>query len=310
MRILVIGAGATGGYFGGRLLQAKRDVTFLVRERRAAQLRKTGLVIKSPRGDFTLPDPPLVQAAELRQPFDVILLSCKAYDLDSAMESFAPAVGPQTSILPLLNGMRHLDVLEAKFGAQAVLGGQCVISSALDAEGRILHLNELHSISSGERKGGRSTRVDAIYKEISEAPFDFKVSENILQGMWEKWLFIATLAGVTCLMRAAIGDIIEAGGAEWPARLYEECVQIATEAGFPPAQPSRDVGLKMMSTPGSKLTASMLRDVEGGGRTEADQILGDLLSRRKSNPASFSILSAAYLHLKAYECRRIRELGV
>jgi 2-dehydropantoate 2-reductase len=304
MRILVVGAGATGGYFGGRLLQAGRDVTFLVRERRAAQLRKTGLVIKSAKGDFTAPNPKLVLASELRQAFDVILLSCKAYDLEAAIESFAPAVGPQTSILPLLNGMRHLDVLEAKFGAQAVLGGQCVISAALDPDGRIIHLNELHGISFGERKGGRSARADAIQKAFSEAIFDCQVSENILQGMWEKWVFIASLAGITCLMRSAIGDIIAAGGAEWLARLYEECAQIATDAGFPPGQPSRDLSLRMMGSPGSKLTASMLRDMEGGGRTEVEQILGDLVRRRKTNTVSFSIL-----HVKAYETRRKRELG-
>src|ERR1700761_6708712 len=242
MRILVIGAGATGGYFGGRLLQAKRDVTFLVRERRASQLRKTGLVIKSPKGDFSLADPPMVQAAELRQTFDVILLSSKAYDLEDAMESFAPAVGPETSILPLLNGMRHLDVLQARFGAQAVLGAQCLISSAMDPEGRILHLNELHGIHFGELKGGRSPRVDAIHTEFSGAPFDCRVSENILNDMWDKWVFIASLAGITCLMRAPIGDIISSGGQEWPTRLWEECAKIATDAGFPPSRIAADRG--------------------------------------------------------------------
>ena len=141
MRILVVGAGAIGGYFGGRLLEAKRDVSFLVRARRATQLRATGLVIKSPCGDFSLANPPCIEAAAVRQPFDLILLSCKAYDLEGAIESFAPAVGPDTAVLPLLNGMRHLDVLEARFGAEAVLGGQCVISVALDPDGRIVHLN-------------------------------------------------------------------------------------------------------------------------------------------------------------------------
>src|ERR1700692_2855663 len=111
MRILVVGAGAIGGYFGGRLLEAGRDVTFLVRPRRAAELADAGMVIKSPNGDVTLKNPPAVQADRLRVKFDVMLLSCKACDRDDAIKSLAPAVGPQTSIIPLLNGMLHLDVL-------------------------------------------------------------------------------------------------------------------------------------------------------------------------------------------------------
>src|SRR5580700_8482441 len=136
MRILVVGAGAMGGYFGGRLLEAGRDVTFLVRPRRAAQLAKTGLLIRSPFGDASLPEPPTVTADALREPFGLIILSCKAYDLESAADSFAPAVGADTAILPLLNGMAHVDYLVARFGGTAALGGQCVISTTLDADGR------------------------------------------------------------------------------------------------------------------------------------------------------------------------------
>ncbi len=156
MRILVVGAGAIGGYFGGRLLQAGRDVTFLVRPRRAAQLAETGLIIRSTFGDANLPNPPTVAAEALREPFDLILLSCKAYDLASAADSFAPAVGANTAILPFLNGMAHMDFLAARFGGNAMLGGQCVISTTLDAEGRILHLNDTHLVSFGERDGSRS----------------------------------------------------------------------------------------------------------------------------------------------------------
>src|SRR5271163_4196484 len=137
MRILVVGAGAIGGYFGGRLLQAGRDVTFLVRPRRAAQLAKTGLVVRSRLGDAELPNPPTITADALGEPFDLVLLSLKAYDLAAAIESFAPAVGPNTAILPLLNGMAHMDTLAARFGGGAALGGQCVVSLTLDPEGRI-----------------------------------------------------------------------------------------------------------------------------------------------------------------------------
>jgi 2-dehydropantoate 2-reductase len=309
MRILVVGAGAIGGYFGGRLLQANRDVTFLVRERRAAQLRETGLVIRSPTGDLHVPGPPVILASDLRRPFDLILLSCKAYDLGNAIESFAPAVGPGTTVLPLLNGMKHLEALDGRFGAEVVLGGLCLISTALDKDGRIVHLNTTHGLTFGERNGQRSERVEAILAQMTGAPFDGRLSNSILQAMWEKWAFIAAVAGITCLMRATVGDIHAAGGAESAAQIYEECAQIAADAGFPPGNPSRQASLTSLTTAGSPLTASMLRDIEGRGRTEVDQILGDLLQRRKTAAGPSSVLALAHLHVEAYEARRKRELN-
>ena len=307
MKTLIVGAGGVGGYFGGRLLEAKRDVTFLVRARRAEQLARTGLVIRSPHGNVDVPAPPTVQAANLAQHFDLIVLSCKAYDLDSAIDSFAPAVGPDTVILPLLNGMRHLEVLEAKFGRDAVLGGHCLISAALDAEGRIVHLNDLHTITFGERSGSRSERADDILAELMSARFNTVLSEAIVGEMWEKWTFIATLAGMTCLMRASLGDIIAAGGVDLSLALMNECVAIARDAGYPP----RDAALQRIhatvTNASSTLAASMLRDIERGAQTEGEQILGDLLRRQPRAGNERSLLRLAYTHLKAYEARQSRE---
>src|SRR5258707_10580138 len=154
MRILVVGAGPMGGYFGGRLLQAGRDVTFLVRPRRGGDLARDGFVIKSPNGDATLKNPPAVQADKLNEKFDVVLLSCKAFDLDDAIKSFAPAVGPQTAIIPLLNGMRHLDVLDEKFGKDRVLGGLCGIAVTLDEHPHVVQLTPVfQSLTFAERHG-------------------------------------------------------------------------------------------------------------------------------------------------------------
>ena len=207
MRILVVGAGAIGGYFGGRLLEAGRDVTFLVRPRRAAELAVSGLVIESSAGDFTRPAPPTVLASDLRTSFDLILLSCKAYSLDDAIASLAPAVGPSTAILPLLNGMRHLEILDGRVGAAHVLGGQCVIAATLGSEGRIIHLNQNHELSFGERDGTLSDRVRVIADVMAGAKFEARASDQILQEMWEKWVFLAAIAGSTCLLRAAVGDM-------------------------------------------------------------------------------------------------------
>ena len=210
MRFLVVGAGATGGYFGGRLLEAGRDVTFLVRPARAERLAATGLTITSPAGNITLRSPPTVLASGLRDPFDAVILSCKAYDLGGAIESFAPAVGPDTAVVPLLNGMRHLDALDARFGADRVLGGSCFISAKLDEAGRIAHVSDIHRLAFGERCGGRSPRVEALGAAMAGAKFEAVASDEILQVMWEKWVFLASLAGITCLTRAAVGDIAAA----------------------------------------------------------------------------------------------------
>src|SRR5262245_59816992 len=228
MRFLVVGAGATGGYFGGRLLEAGRDVTFLVRPARAERLAATGLTITSPAGNVTLRSPPTVLANELRTPFDAVILSCKAYDLDGAIESFAPAVGRDTAVVPLLNGMRHLDALDSRFGADRVLGGSCFISAKLDEGGQIIHLSDIHRLAFGERAGGRSSRVEAIAADMAGAKFEVVASDQILLEMWEKWVFLASLAGVTCLTRSAVGDVVAAGGADLAAALLDECRTIAT----------------------------------------------------------------------------------
>jgi len=311
MRILVVGAGATGGYFGGRLAQAGRDVTFLVRPRRAAQLAQHGLMIRSPHGDFDLPAPATVLAEKIANAFDLVLLSCKAYDLPGAIAAFAPAVGAETMVLPVLNGMRHLDVLDARFGRERVLAGQCIIAATLDERGAILHLNDAHSVTYGERDGGISARIMRVAETMAGARFDARASDNATQDMWEKWTALATLAASTCLMRAAIGDILKAPGGEATIRaIFAECANIAGANGHGPRPAFRDRMLATLLQPGSTLTASMLRDVERGGATEADHILGDLLERnpaREPTTQQPTLLQIAYAHLKAHEARRARE---
>jgi 2-dehydropantoate 2-reductase len=306
MRILVVGAGAIGGYFGGRLLEAGRDVTFLVRPRRAAQLASTGLVIRSPHGNFESAAPATIAAEDLHDSFDLILLSCKAYDLNGAIDSCAAAVGAATAILPVLNGMAHIEVLEARFGAARVLGGLCVISTALDPQGRILHLNDADVLTFGARDGVRSVALEAIDNALSGARFQARYSDRILQEMWEKWVFIASLAGITCLMRAAIGDIIAAGAADLALQLLKECAAIASQQGFAPSATSLQAAQKALTAAGSTITASMLRDIERGAPIEAQQIVGDLLRRGEKTLEPRSLLRIADVHLRAYEARRAR----
>jgi 2-dehydropantoate 2-reductase len=304
MRILVVGAGAIGGYFGARLAAVGRDVTFLVRPKRAEQLAG-GLIVRSPKGDAKIAAPKLVTEATLRESFDLILLSCKSYDLDSAMDSFARAVGPKTMILPLLNGESHVETLQKRFGNGAVLGGQCQISSTLDEQGHVVHLNDWHLLGFGELDGSRSPRIEAVSETFSGANFDSQLSLSIVQDMWEKWIFIATMAGITCLMRAAVGDIEAAGGTRIALELFAECSAISGKNGYVPRVAVGERIRKTVSAPGSTLMASMLRDVEGRRRTEHEHILGALVARAQGIPAP--ILEICLAHLRAYEARRLRE---
>ncbi len=306
MRILVVGAGGIGGYFGGRLAAAGRDVTFLVRPKRAESLLLNGLVIRSPLGDAHVTQPKLVTADRIGGSFDLILLGCKAYDIDDAMASFAPAVGPQTAILPTLNGMAHLDTLERRFGAAAVLGGTCFISATIAPDGAILHMNDTHRLSFGERSGGLSPRIEAIAAIMADAGFQAEASADILQAMWDKWVFIASSAGMTCLMRSAIGDYVAAGASDAALQLVDECASVAAGQGFAPGAAALERIRGMMTMAGSGITTSMLRDIEAGARIEAGQIIGDMIVRSGTRPP---ILSLVHAHLRAYEIRRAREGG-
>jgi 2-dehydropantoate 2-reductase len=304
VRILIVGAGAIGGYFGSRLLAGGRDVTFLVRPRRSEQLRRTGMIVKSPLGDLDLPTPTLASAGNFPGFYDLVILSCKSYDLESSIGDFAAAMGPKSLVLPLLNGMRHLEILDARFGAARVLGGLARISATLDAEGRIHHMGNFQTISFGARRGPDPS-VAAAAEALQVAGFEAHLSPDITHEMWEKWVFIAAAGAATSLMRATVGDIVDAGAQGIATGLLEECAAIAVENQFVPRPAAMKVGLSVLTTPGSSFTASMLRDIEQGSRIEADHIVGDLL-RRRSAAIAAPLLSTAYLHLKAYEARRER----
>lgn len=305
MRILVVGAGAIGGYFGGRLLQAGQDVTFLVRPKRAAELASAGLVIRSPAGDVTLKNPPTVQADKLIDKFDVILLSCKAFDLDDAIKSFTPAVGPGTSIIPLLNGMSHLDVLDNRFGKERVLGGLCAIAVTLNEKREVVQLAPMQSLGFGERDGTMSDRVKAIAAVFAKANCGAAPSEHVMQDMWEKWVFLASLAASTCLMRTSVGNIMAvAGGKDFLLGMLDECSAVATAEGFAPAGPFFQRTRGILTTEGSPMTASMFRDVKAGLPVEADHVIGDLVARADAAKIPVPKLRTAYTHLKAYEKQR------
>jgi 2-dehydropantoate 2-reductase len=301
LRILVVGAGSTGGYFGGRLTEAGRDVTFLVRPPRAAQLRKDGLRIVSPHRDVTV-EPKLVMAGQIDRAFDAVLLTVKAYSLDAALDDLAPAVGPETMILPVLNGMRHVDILAARFGQQAVAGCVCKVATIVDSEGRIVQLTKLHDLAYGEMDGSVSARMERLDATMREAGFDAWLSRSIEREMWEKWVLLATIGGITCLMRGHIGEVGAApGGTDFILHFLEEVVAVVTAAGHPPSEAFLTGTRALLTAPGSTQASSMFRDMHKGSPIEAEQIVGDLLSRAERLGVATPLLAAAHTHLTVYQ---------
>lgn len=309
MRLLVLGAGGTGGYFGGRLAQAGADVTFLVRPPRAQRLHEDGLRIVSPLGDARLSVATLVQA-DLASPavegFDLVLLACKAYDLDTAMDAIAPAVVAGARVVPLLNGLRHYDALDGRFGFDNVLGGLCFISATLGAEGEILHLGKPASITFGERAGqSTDARLQSLAQACVHAGIDHLHSDDIAQAQWIKYSFLATLAAGTCLMRASIGTIVASDeGEAFMTALHDECLSVAAAEGQPIPGKARDTARAGLTAAGSDVKASMLRDLEGGHRVEAMHIVGDMLRRAERHGLPAPNLRAAWVHLQCYEALR------
>jgi 2-dehydropantoate 2-reductase len=303
VRILIVGAGSTGGYFGARLIQAGRDAAFLVRPARAAVLRENGLQVVSPLGDFEVA-PRLVLAGGIDAPYDVVLVTVKAFGLPGAIEDFAPAVGAETLILPVLNGMKHIDDLQARFGPERVAGGVCRVSTTLDAQGRVLQLSPIHELVYGELAGADTARIEALHAFLSDAGFDTRLSMNIVQELWNKWILLATLGSVCTLARATVGEIAAIdGGAEFVRAVLAETVAVATASGYPPSPPVVEGTLALLTSVGSPLTSSMYRDLVGGERVEADQILGDLRARARRANVATPLVSAAFVQLDAYQRR-------
>jgi 2-dehydropantoate 2-reductase len=306
MRILVVGAGSTGGYFGGRLAQAGRDVTFLVRTKRAQHLQQNGLQIISPFGDVTL-RPKLVTAGNLAEPFDAVLLTVKAFSLDAALDDLGPAVGPETIILPVLNGMKHVDTIIARFGENALVGCVCIVATMIDDDGRIVQLTKLQEMAYGEMSGNPSPRTDRLDEAMRGAGFDARLSRTIEREMWEKWILLATLGGITCLMRGNVGEIEAApGGVDFSLRFLDEVTAVVNAVGRKPSEAFLTDTKAQLTAKGSTLTSSMYRDLQKGNSVEADQIIGDLVVRAHRAQVTTPLLAAAFTHLSMYQ-KRIAE---
>ena len=305
LKILVLGAGGTGGYFGGRLHEGGANVTFLVRERRRAQIARDGLRIEAPSASVTLPVT-TVLANDVKAEFDIIILACKAYDLESSIAAITPAMHGATCVVPLLNGIAHIDRLDQVFGKPRVMGGSCQIAATLTADGVVRSMAPVHSIVWGAREATQITAANALGEAFANTIVDWRISENIMLDMWEKIAFLSTLAGMTCLMRANVGEILATTNGKLLMRQYSDCaIEIARREGYAPRPEVLARFDSVLNSSDSTLTASMLRDLEAGNDVEADHIVGYMLNKAREHGLDDSIINVAYTNLKAYQNRRL-----
>lgn len=302
MKILIVGAGAIGGYFGGRLLEMEANVTFLVREKRQKQLKEHGLVVTSIHGDLHVPDPQTIVSGSHPEPYDVILVSTKSYHLDGAIESIRPYVGDKTMILPLLNGIAHLDALSEAFGSKKVIGGLCFIETTLDENGKVIQTSPVQDLIFGERNGERSERILQLQATFEGTKANFRLSEKIEQEMWQKYLFITPLSGITSLFRSPIGPIRDqAQGADTLKRLLHETVEIITAIGAPLSEGAMDATWNRLNDIGHGMKSSLQRDMEKSLPTEGDHLFGFLLKKAADLQIAAPTLSAVYANVNIYD---------
>ncbi len=299
MRILIVGAGATGGYFGARLAQAGRDVTFLVRERRQQQLQQTGLVLQTPEGSTVL-QPQLALASTLTGDYDLIILTVKSFALEQAIEDIAPAVGAQTLIMPILNGMRHIDTLRARFGDK-VIGGLCKIHATLGEHGEVMQLSPLHVLYYGALDGNNDARLARVDAALRDAQFDSVFADNIISELWEKWLLLSTLGAVCCVARGNTQHILRSDGGEALLQgIFAEVLAVITADGYQQRPAVTAKIYETLNNPDAAMTSSMYRDLTQGYDIEADQIIGDLLARGARHAVATPLLNAVYVNLQVY----------
>ncbi|PEY32196.1 2-dehydropantoate 2-reductase [Bacillus cereus] len=301
MRILVLGAGGVGGYFGGRLVEKGEDVTFLVRSRRKQQLEKNGLAIRSIKGDFSF-IPQLITKTESIDPFDLILFSTKTYHLEEAISDLKPFVGEKTTIIPLLNGIAHLSALQRVFGEDKVIGGLCFIETTLNGEGDVVQTSSADRLVFGEIKHLHTERIHEIADTLKGTKASFVLSNHIVQDMWHKYLFITVMSGVTTLMRAPIGPIRESdGGRDLIRNLFEEAAQIMKASGAPIQDNIIDEHMKTIEKISYDMKSSMQRDMEKGSSIEVEYLQGYLLKLAKQFHIDAPLLKIVYQNLKIYE---------
>jgi 2-dehydropantoate 2-reductase len=296
MKILIVGAGGIGGYFGAKLLLSGADITYLLREKRQQLIEDHGLTIETPTGSFTV-HPRSVLADQLEPIYDLIILAPKAFDLDETLKSIGKAA-KKGLILPFLNGFTHMQKLDEHFGKGRVMGGVAHIAAMITQSGSVKQLTELHSLTIGPRTPEQTGLAQDFFALCKKADFESFYKEQIEQSLWDKWVFLATLAGMTTICRGSVGNIASAPyGIELSRRMYDECCRIAASLGFAVSDETQNNAIALLTKEGSPFTASMLRDLLALKQAEHEHILGDLIALGANANIDCPLLKIAHTHM-------------
>lgn len=300
MKFVVLGAGAVGGYFGGKLALAGNDVTFLVREGRASQLQKRGLQIQSIHGNFSI-EPKIALSANEIDEADVVIVAVKNYHLENTLPVLKELVNKGAKILPLLNGILHIEILRENLGNTAVLGGLCQVGSTLNTEGDIIQTSKMQDIIFGAFEQGEDEWLENIETIMKDANIDAKVSENILVDMWKKYIFITTLSGITSTLRSPIGVALSDSYAfGFLKEMIKEVIEIAKhEAPLP--DDIFDSTIQKIQSLSPQMTASMHRDLEKGLPLELDSLHGALLKMAEKHTLHTPCIKTIYALLHPFK---------
>ena len=300
MKILVLGSGGIGGFFGSYLVEAGADVTFLVRSKRKEILSINGLNIVSSLGNLSI-KPKTILSEELKPIYDVIIVTCKTYDLDQAILDLRPIKG-KGIIIPFLNGINHIEKLDKEFGSLNVMGGVAHISSNVNEQGTIEHFSEFKKLTFGNRNLINDDKIKSFYEICQKTKFDSVLSENINLDLWKKWVFISTVAGATSLFRSSLGEITKHDyGKKVVIDLFHECAEIAKLNGYDFDENEKNLQIKTVTNSGSPIKASMLRDIEKKSLTEHEEIFGDLIVAGNKYNVNCPILMSSYIKMKIYQ---------
>jgi 2-dehydropantoate 2-reductase len=300
VKILIVGAGGIGGYFGARLIQTGADVTYLLREKRQKLIQEQGLCIETPTGNFVV-HPQTVRAEALQPIYDLIILAPKAYDLADSLQSIAKASSGGV-ILPFLNGLTHLQILDQAFGKSRVMGGVAHIGAMITENGSIKQLTDLNVLTVGHRSDAHRELAQKFHQICDLAEFKNIYSDNIEQGLWDKWVFLATLAGMTTVTKGNVGQItVSPYGKTLTERMYQECCAIAKAHQFPIIGTSQSKALELLTQKDSSFSASMLRDLNSHHKTEHEHVLGEMIRLGEQYSVNSDLLKLAYTHMTIEE---------
>ena len=301
VRILILGTGGLGGYFGARLAASGADVTFIARGEHLKAMRANGLRIESTLGNLLLKPVTATDDPAAAGVVDLVMIGVKLWDTESATEAAAPAVGPDTAVVSFQNGVDAVDLLADKFGRQRVLGGIAHIAAVIEAPGVIRHNGKLQRLTFGELDGRRSARVERLLAQCQKAGIDTAVSDHVERSIWEKFILIVGLSGMTTLTRLPIGPIREDPlTRELLADTMREAASVGVAKGAALGTDAAEKQLAFLDTVPYDMIASMLGDLRRGNRLELPWLSGGVVRLGErlgvATPANRFVYAALKLH--------------